>query len=188
MRSRLIAWLRVILPLAALAILSTLFLLGRKPDPDAAIPYAEVDAEDLARDPRMTRPEFAAVTDGGAAVTLTAGQLRPGADDSGAAQGLRLTWRAAEGLAADLTAPTARVEDQVVHLSGGVRMTTSDGWAMTIPQIEGDLAGDSISGSGGLQGFAPLGRVRADSLRWTRGDDGQQHLRLNGDVRLLYQP
>ena len=28
MRSRLIAWLRVLLPLAALAILSTLFLLG----------------------------------------------------------------------------------------------------------------------------------------------------------------
>ena len=38
MRSRIVAWLRVLLPLAALAILSTLFLLGRKPDPDDAIP------------------------------------------------------------------------------------------------------------------------------------------------------
>ena len=72
MRSRLIAWLRVLLPLAALAILSTLFLLGRTPDPDDALPYAEVDAEDMVRDPRMTRPEFAGVSKSGAEVTVTA--------------------------------------------------------------------------------------------------------------------
>ena len=72
MRSRLIAWLRVLLPLAALAILSTLFLLGRTPDPDDALPYAEVDAEDMVRDPRMTRPEFAGVSKSESEVTVTA--------------------------------------------------------------------------------------------------------------------
>ena len=45
MRSRVVAWLRVLLPLAALAILSTLFLLPKSHDPDAAIPYADVDAD-----------------------------------------------------------------------------------------------------------------------------------------------
>lgn len=37
-RSCIVAWLRVLLPLTALAILSVLFLLGRKPDPEASIP------------------------------------------------------------------------------------------------------------------------------------------------------
>ena len=55
--SRLVGWLKVVLPLAALAILSTLFLLADLIDPTAAIPYAEVDVEDLARDPRWGRTE-----------------------------------------------------------------------------------------------------------------------------------
>ena len=57
-RSVIVAWLRVLLPLGALAVLSTLFLLSRKPDPDAAIPYARVDAEALARQPRVTAPSL----------------------------------------------------------------------------------------------------------------------------------
>jgi lipopolysaccharide export system protein LptC len=42
----------VILPLAALAILSVLFLLGRKPDPDDAHPLCRCrPAEDMAATP-----------------------------------------------------------------------------------------------------------------------------------------
>lgn len=40
LRTSIVRLLRVILPLAALALLSVLFLLARKPDPQAAIPYA----------------------------------------------------------------------------------------------------------------------------------------------------
>jgi lipopolysaccharide export system protein LptC len=46
-----------------------------------------------------------------------------------------MTWRAQDGLAADLTAPTGRDGGRADHLSGGVRVTTSDGWAMTVPQV-----------------------------------------------------
>ena len=188
MRSRLIAWLRVLLPLAALAILSTLFLLGRTPDPDDALPYAEVDTEDMVRDPRMTRPEFAGVSASGAEVTLTADRASPVQDDKSAAESVRLTWRAQDGLAADLTAPTARMEGQQIHMSGGVRVTTSDGWAMTVPQVETDLSADRLLGTGGLTGFAPLGRLDADQMEMTRNADGDYLLNLTGDVRLVYQP
>ncbi|MFD1795020.1 hypothetical protein FQV27_15795 [Paracoccus aurantiacus] len=188
LRSRLIAWLRIILPLAALAILSTMFLVSRTPNPDDALPYAEVDAEDLARDPRMTRPEFAGVSDGGAEVTLTAAEARPGAGTDSSAQRLRLTWRTKDGLAADLTAPDAKLDGQVVLMSGGVRMTTSDGWAMTVPQVESDMETDRLLGTGGLTAFAPMGRLDAQTVEITRTDDGQQLLNLSGDVRLVYQP
>ena len=101
MRSRLIAWLRVLLPLAALAILSTLFLLGRTPDPDDALPYAEVDAEDMVRDPRMTRPEFAGVSKSGAEVTVTADRASPLQGSDSAAEAQRYAELAREfGLAA----------------------------------------------------------------------------------------
>lgn len=188
MHSRMVAWLRVLLPLAALAILSTLFLLGRSPDPDDAIPYADVDAEELARDPRMTRPEFAGVTNGGAAVTLTAERATPSSEQEGVADTLRMTWRAADGLAADLTAPHGAIEDDLIRLEGGVRVTTSDGWAITVPQVESDLGADRVAGMGGLTAFAPMGRIDAADMVMERDPDGAQVLNLSGDVRLLYQP
>ena len=83
--TRLVGWLKVILPLTALAILSTLFLVARRVDPEAALPYAEVDVEDLAREPRMTAPTYAGTTEDGAALTLSASD--PGDDDIVAAAG-----------------------------------------------------------------------------------------------------
>ena len=50
LHSRLVAILKVALPLIALALLSTLFLFSRKIDPEDAIPYATVDVEDRLRD------------------------------------------------------------------------------------------------------------------------------------------
>ena len=67
-RTRVVRWLRVLLPLAALAMLSTLFLFSRGGDSESQIPYADVDAQAMARDPRLVSPEYAGVTDDGAAL------------------------------------------------------------------------------------------------------------------------
>ncbi len=54
------------MPLAALAILSTLFLVARTIDPSDAIKFTDLDVEDRLRDPRMTAPTYAGVTSDGA--------------------------------------------------------------------------------------------------------------------------
>ena len=79
LRSNVVAWLKIVLPLAALAAMSTLFLLSRTIDPADAIPYATVDVEDRIREPRMTAPTYSGVTSDGAALTLTADEARPDA-------------------------------------------------------------------------------------------------------------
>ena len=188
MRTRVVAWLRVLLPLAALAILSTLFLLPSSPDPDAAIPYADVDAEALARDPRMTRPEFSGVADDGASVTLTAETAAPGQGEDASADQLRMTWRAADGLAADLTAPHGQLDGDTIRLGGGVRMTTSNGWAMTVPTLNTDTASGLMTGEGGMTAFAPFGRIDAERMEISRNAEGQHVLNLSGGVRLVYEP
>lgn len=78
--TQIVGWLKVTLPLMALAILATLFLLADRIDPEAALPYAEVDVEGLAREPRMTAPTYAGTTSDGAALTLSANEARPDAD------------------------------------------------------------------------------------------------------------
>jgi lipopolysaccharide export system protein LptC len=70
--SRLVGGLKVVLPIAALALLSTLFLLSDPPDPDRALPYAEVDVAQLARELRLTQPRFAGVLPDGREITLVA--------------------------------------------------------------------------------------------------------------------
>lgn len=116
-RTRIVRLLRVALPLLALALLSSLFLLGRRPDGRVDIPYADV-TEAPGR-PALEAPSYAGVADDGAAITLQADDAGP----AGAAQGasaLRLTWRRPDtGQAADLTAPRAEVADGQVMLSGG---------------------------------------------------------------------
>lgn len=188
MRSCIVAWLRVLLPLAALVILSTLFLLPRGPNSDDVIPYADVNAEELARNPRMTRPVFAGVTDDGSAVTLTAASTSSLQGANGDANELRLTWRAPKGLAVDLTAPSGKIDGNRIQLSGGVRITTSSGWVLIVPKLATDSVSGRLEGTGGLNAFAPLGRVKADRMELALNSNGQHVLNLSGNVNLLYKP
>ncbi|MEO0504251.1 MAG: hypothetical protein AAFZ14_13070, partial [Pseudomonadota bacterium] len=63
--SRFVAWLKVLLPLAALALLSTLFLLSRNTDPIAAVPFADDELLDRVRDEQITGPFFSGTTTDG---------------------------------------------------------------------------------------------------------------------------
>ncbi len=59
LHSRLVFWLKILLPLGRLAILSTLFMVSHNFRPEDAIPYADVDIEDRVNEPRLTAPDFA---------------------------------------------------------------------------------------------------------------------------------
>lgn len=188
-RTRIVRWLRVLLPLFALAILSTLFLLSKEPGEDPAIPYAEVDAAEMARQPRMTSPEFSGVTLDGAAITLAANDLRNTEGGQGSAERLRMTWRAADGLAADVTAPDAELHDGTIRLTGGVRMTTSTGWAMTTPQLDSWIDNARIEAPADVNAFAPFGQLSAGAMQLTREPpDGDHILNFTDGVSLIYQP
>ena len=61
--SRLIAWLKVLLPLAALGIVAALFLTSRTIDPTAALTGAGIDVRELARDMRVRNPDYNTMTE-----------------------------------------------------------------------------------------------------------------------------
>ncbi|MFN4204658.1 MAG: LPS export ABC transporter periplasmic protein LptC, partial [Tabrizicola sp.] len=136
--TRVVGWLKVALPLAALAILSTLFLVARQIDPEAALPYAEVDVRDLAREPRMTAPTYAGTTSDGAALTLRAHEARPASEASeAAATELRLELATPDGAQTELAAARARMDSasQQIVLSGSVTVTTSSGYRLETEEI-----------------------------------------------------
>ena len=191
--SRLVGWLKVALPLSALALLSTLFLLADRIDPNAAIRYAEVDVEDLAREPRMTAPTYAGTTEDGAALTLSASEARPEADGAPAkAAGLRLELATPDGGRMDLLAAEAVMEDAArqVLMSGGVTLTTSSGYRLETAEVAAKLDRTGLESRAPVVATGPAGEIRAESMVLSQDNrtPGAYVLVFKGGVRLVYQP
>lgn len=190
-RSRIVAWLRVLLPLTALAILSVLFLLGRKPEPDASIPYANVDPQDLAERQAITNPTYTGVTDSGAQLTISGSEAVPGqSKDSGSLSAVRMTIRAEDGRAADVSAGSGHIDGDQVTLGDGVRMTTADGWVVTAPEFLASTSAGTVRADQQVDVRAPFGDLTAGNMQLRPVEPGAQDqiLDLKGGVRLIYRP
>ncbi|AZL59223.1 LPS export ABC transporter periplasmic protein LptC [Tabrizicola piscis] len=191
--TRVVGWLKVTLPLMALAILATLFLLADRIDPEAALPYAEVDVEDLAREPRMTAPTYAGTTSDGGALTLSADEARPSAEGAPArAQTLRLQLDTPDGAATNLTAAEAVLDNvaREIVLSGGVVITTSTGYRVETAEMTAKLDRSGLQSQTPVTATGPAGDLSAGGM--TLGQDnrtpGGYLLVFNGGVRLVYLP
>lgn len=189
-RSRIVAWLRVILPLTALAILSVLFLLGRKPDPEASIPYADVDPRDLAERQAVLNPSYAGVTEDGTQVAVTGTEAVPGKDGDASAQSVHMTLRARDGRKADVSAGTASRSGDQIRLGEGARMTTADGWVVTAPEFLASTVAGTVVAEQEVNVRAPFGELTAGraELRPLGDGSGDHVLDLSGGVRLIYRP
>jgi lipopolysaccharide export system protein LptC len=191
--TRMVGWLKVALPLMALAILSTLFLVADKIDPEDALPYAEVDVEDLAREPRMTAPSYAGTTSDGGALTLTADEARPETEGTAAeAQGLRLELATPDGGRTQLRAATAVMDQagQQVLMSGGVIVTTDTGYRLETAEVVAKLDRSSLQSLGAVQATGPAGEITAGGMTLNQDNQtpGAYLLVFNTDVRLIYLP
>ncbi|HMS93729.1 MAG TPA: hypothetical protein PKA03_00625 [Tabrizicola sp.] len=191
--TRVVTWLKVLLPLAALAILSTLFLLADQINPDDALPFAEVDVEELAREPRMTLPSYAGTTSDGAALNLTAEAALPGtADRPARALNVRMELATPDGATTDLRAASAVIDADggKLLLSGGVSLTTGQGYSLETLEIVADLDRSGLETVSGVQAKAPAGTLTADSmvLRQDNQTPTTYLMVFKGAVRLVYLP
>lgn len=189
-RTRVVRWLRVLLPLAALAMLSTMFLLSRRSDTESRIPYAQVDAEAAAREGRVVAPEYSSVTKDGTTLALRAASVAP-RTGGGAGQDLRLDWQRPDGLVAEVAAPSGGMTDGRVWLDGGVTMDTSTGWQIRTRRVEAATALAEIIAPEGIEAEAPFGRIEAGQMRLAPNENAPDEpaiLNFFGGVRLIYRP
>lgn len=193
LHSRLVGWLKVALPLAALVILSTLFLVADRIDPDAALPYAEVDVEDLARDPRMSAPAYAGTTSDGAGITVSAALARPAAEGAPAeAELVTARIETPNGGVIDIAAGamTFAKDANRVELSGGVTLTTGSGYSLNTDGLTARLDRTGVEGKDPVKVISPMGQIEAQGFAVTQdaGDPSAYLLVFNGGVKLVYQP
>lgn len=190
--SRVVAWLKVLLPLSALALLSTVFLLSRTEESEATLPFAQQDLEDRLRSQRMTEPVYAGTTEGGDSVVVRAETAMPDLDVTGGARAETVTTelRLKSGIVVNITATEARLNDSdnQALLDGDVVIVTSDGYRAETPRISSALDRlDLVSGALLLTG--PSLRLEAGTMRVRRdGADGQEVAYFTDGVKLIYHP
>ena len=191
-RTRLIAWAKVLLPLAALALMSTLFLMARGPGAPAALPFARLS--EIAAQPRLDAPRLAGVTADGTRVVLSADRLSPvaGRPDALVAERPRLEADAPDGRRATLAAPRGEVDGRArtLRLTGGVDLRASGGIEARAATALADLDTGLLTAAGGVEARAPFGSIASEGLTALAPAEGKTGGRVvfNGGVRLLYVP
>ncbi len=186
--SRRIRFLKMILPLIAVAILSSLFLFSRSFTMSGALPFADVDVEDRLREPKMTDVRIATTTENGAEVYLTAVKVVPQAGGDGVAQTATGQIRSLSGAVTDMTAATIAYSEisATAALTGGVR-ATSGGYLMDTEALDVDITTATATSRADVRAVGPLGALDAGRMEISQ-TDGKFLLVFNSGVRLLYTP
>ncbi len=191
MHSQVVGWAKILLPLCALALLSTLFLFARQSSETDALALAQ--AEEVARQQRVTAPEFAGVTDDGDLIVISAATAQPDADrpDTVQANDLLLRLDTTDGGYVEVTAIRGEVDGgaNIARFLGLARLETSSGYEMETNGLIATLDTGQVTSDGLLEVRAPIGILTAGQVTFQNAADGSgsQLLFTNG-VRLLYTP
>jgi lipopolysaccharide export system protein LptC len=184
--SQFVGFLKVTLPLAALILMSTVFLFARAPSPETTIPYAEI--QEIAREPGLSGAQFSGVADDGSVISLTARNTRP-VGDIITADTLLAGIDTVDGTRIDISAGTGEINNsaQTASLTGLARMVTSNGYEMETAGFTANFSTGRIVSEGALEVQAPFGALTAGNLviETPEGTDEQVMLFQNG-VRLVY--
>ncbi|MEM9754343.1 MAG: LPS export ABC transporter periplasmic protein LptC [Pseudomonadota bacterium] len=186
--STLVAWVKIILPLVALGVLSTLFLFSGRPDPEAALSAAGIDVTDLAAQQRLGRPRFAGTLGDGRALVFSAERAAPVADatDLFTAEDVAARLTLEPGLEALIDAAGAFVDMAAgrAELSGGVDVMRTDGVRLSTETLELNLAELGAVAPSAVSVTAPGLTIEAGGMSLTA--EGRVH--FSGGVRVVYDP
>ncbi|SEP58835.1 lipopolysaccharide export system protein LptC [Loktanella sp. DSM 29012] len=191
LHTQVVGWLRILLPLGALILLSTLFLIARGDPAETEIPFAQIDA--VADEQRIGAPRFTGLTDTGDSIALTATSAQPGATDPDLVDVTRprLALDGLDGTSLRVTAGngTMNTAAQQATLTGLARLDLSTGYAMETAGLNADLATGVITSDGALAIKAPYGDLTAGQARIQLSGNGKgTQLQLSDGVRLVFVP
>lgn len=193
--SRLVALLKVILPLSALALLSTLFLISRNigGTSSSAIPFAKVDLEQRAREQQVTAPFFSGRTSGGHLVSFTAQQAKP--DPENASDSLAEKMSAeidlVDGSNLTFSSNHARVDGQshVATLTGDVLIQSSNGYTVRTDELSANMRELIAESPGAIVGNGPAGAFEAGKMEISPTENPNEvTLNFSQGVKLIYTP
>jgi lipopolysaccharide export system protein LptC len=190
--TRLIRWLKVLLPLSALILLSTLFLLSRPHDTEIDIPFAAALNKGEAAREQVTAPFYEGITPRGDTVSITAAWAQPTQDDGVLdIETLTARMRFAAGGVMNISANTAQIDDadQTMILRGEVEIDSSTGYLIQTSELHSALDRIAAHTTGPVTATGPAGSLQAGRLEIAPAQNGaDMQLLFTDGVKLVYLP
>lgn len=166
--TRVVSTLKIVLPLVALGVLSTVFLITADDGFDPVFTFSEADFEALEEGNGLTSPRVSGKTDNGEVFNLTADRVEP---QSGNIQILIATNMVARiasesGKSVEITSEIALMDltENMLHLSLGGQLATSDGYFAQIDSMLANLKTGEITGEM-IRADGEIGDISADNFR-----------------------
>ena len=189
--SALVAWLKTLLPIVALGLLSTIFLFSGKVDVTQSLPYAEHNIAEIIREQRITRPYFTGIASNGTEIALSAAYASPQVENAHILEitDLSVVLRSASDRMVQVTAGQGALDStrQTAQISTDVHIAALPDFWVTTEALDMNFNQGFISAKGGFQGVTALGAITAGEMHLQMTADDQQIVFLN-DVRLVYSP
>ncbi|WP_299825703.1 LPS export ABC transporter periplasmic protein LptC [uncultured Roseobacter sp.] len=191
--SRTVAWLKVALPLAALGLLSTLFLLSRVVDPTESIPFADTEVQDRLLNQQISGPYYSGTTANGDQIAFVAEKVVTpnGLTGANRAEDVFVKIEMVGGTTVNVTSKKARVNvgQDVADLTGNVVITTSQGYIITSEALIARIAALDLHSPDTVFATTPAGELVAGSMRLMSPEtDAPAQLVFTNGVKLIYQP
>jgi len=191
--TRLVGWLKILLPLAALGLLSTVFMLSESNEATLDIPYSDIEVDEDGLVERIVEPSFAGATDNGDLISFIADSARPQGEGLGriAASTFRGKLDLKNGGNITFDADTAIVDqpEGTARLEGQVVIISSQGYRADTNALTADLRNTRLESDDTINGQTPFGDFTAGRMVIT-GDENGDNLQLlfTDGVKLVYQP
>jgi lipopolysaccharide export system protein LptC len=194
LHSRLVAILKVLLPLVALGMLAALFLIQTEDELGSGVVFSEGDIAALGEGLRVTNPTFSGMTEDDDRFRFQAEEVIPDAAPPTRADITALTGRIdfVDGRAVEVASRTAELDlsRNRLELVGEVRVETSDGYVLRAERLGVDLdtglleAGDTVTTEG------PPGTITSGTMRIEppQGAGEDRRFSFGNGVRLVYDP
>ena len=189
--SALVAWLKTLLPIVALGLLSTIFLFSGKVDVTQSLPYAEHNIAEIIREQRITQPYFTGIASNGTEIALSAAYASPQVENAHILEitDLSVVLRSTSDRMVQVTAGRGALDSarQTAQISTDVHIAALPDFWVTTEALDMNFNQGFISAKGGFQGVTALGAITAGEMHLQMTADDQQIVFLN-DVRLVYSP
>lgn len=194
--SRVVRVLRWVLPLVALILLASIFVLSNSSKLQYGLILADSKLAELAVGQKITNPQFSGVTRGGDAFTIAAEWALPDAPKPERIElsKPRTTIDFESGRALEVAAGSGllNLETSEATLADEVNVITSSGFVATSSSLLMNFRTGNLSSGGPVHADSPMGTIDAGSMTLTQDLDenpaGQAVLQFTKSVKLVYKP
>lgn len=189
--SRFIFWVRILLPLLALAALSTLFLLSRNKGATSQIPFAEREITERIKGQQVTQPIYTGATADGDQITFTADDVTTGDGNISVARTLSTRVDFVSGSHLTLTADEGFIDlpKDIADMQGHVTVVSSTGYVMRSATLSARLSRLEINVPTQVTATGPAGSLVAGAMNISSDErNNNTHLLFTGGVKLIYEP